>query len=252
MDRISLASSADIPMNSPVLKMREFEFQIAALHRENDELHRELDKRNQEIAVLLDEKSKFEIEQEEAERRYMELEDRYLDIERLLKKGGLPAASPVVFPTSTSQASSSSATVSASSSPFINQNINTPPLNSSQGLRRPASSLASSSLASSSSVQRSMDGSNDNSPSLISSSQSIQSPLASSTTINNPNMLNNSTSVVPNLASSSRLPKNAPPASPTLTSCVVDSSHLEVSVVPSPTPSAKKIRKKSIISLFSL
>jgi len=243
--RVTLTSSADIPVNSPVLKMREFEFQVAAMHRENDELRAMLDKKNQEIARLQEEKSRFEFEQEEAERRYMELEDRFIELERQLKKGGItsPAAQVIhVIP----QQSTSAATVSASSSPFIHQNANISPLTASQAARRPSSSLSAST-----SINRA-DGSNENPAFSLSYSQAIQSPLAESSTIQNSNMLSSSTSVVPNLSSSSRNNKNLPPASPTLTSCVVDSSHLEVSVVPSPTPQAKKHRKKSIISLFSL
>jgi len=226
MDRLGLTTSAEIPMNSPVLKMREFEFQVAVLHRENDELRLLLDVKNQEIAKLIAEKSQFEQEQEDAERRYMELEDKLLELEKQLKdrRGVITSSQPA--PSSTSSSSATPITISAYSSPST-ASMN---LSSSQSIGRPLGLSSSQTI------------SNSNSPNPFSSSSS--SGLAASS------------SVVPSMASSSSsISKGAkPPASPTLTSCqfgLADSSHLEVSVVPSPTP-AKKSRKKSLASIFSI
>lgn len=47
-----------------MIQMREFEFQVAAMHRENDELRMQLDQKSQEVNVLLLEKQRFTLEQE--------------------------------------------------------------------------------------------------------------------------------------------------------------------------------------------
>jgi hypothetical protein len=238
MDRVSLSSSSEIPVNSPVLKMREFEFQVAAMHRENDELRLIIEQKNKEIQTLLAEKSKFVQEQEEAEQRYMELEDKFIELERQVKRGGPSAQSTA----SSSSSHTTTINVAASSSPYVNNNGNNyspSPLGLSQSLGRSSPSSLSSS---------SQTVSPPNYGTALSSSQAVNSPspLANSTTA-----LSSSTSVVPSM--SNGVARGKAPVSPTLTSCVVDhhASHLEVSVVPSPTP-AKKSRKKSIISLFSL
>jgi len=240
MDRVSLTTSAEIPVNSPVLKMREFEFQVAALHRENDELRLIIDQRNQEIQALLAEKSKFVQEQDEAEQRYMELEDKLLDLEKQMKRSGL------LSPSSTGLASSSNTTtMGASSSPYTNNNGNNfspSPLGSSQPIGRSSPSSLSSSQGISPTLYH-QNGSSSTGQSVYSPSPLANSSLA----------LSSSTSVVPSMSTGAPRGNGKAPASPTLTSCVVDhhASHLEVSVVPSPTP-AKKSRKKSIISLFAL
>jgi len=242
MDRVSLSSSSEIPVNSPVLKMREFEFQVAAMHRENDELRLIIEQKNKEIQALLAEKGQFVVEQEEAEQRYMELEDKFIDLERQLKRGGGPST-PLAQ--STALASSSNTTtinVAASSSPYVNNNGNNHTLGTSQSIGRSTpSSLSSSSQSISPPLNHST---------ALSSSQAVSSPSP----LANSSALSSSSSVVPSMSTGvTRGGKAVAPVSPTLTSCVVDhhASHLEVSVVPSPTP-AKKSRKKSIISLFSL
>jgi len=232
MDRISLTTSSEVPINSPVMKMREFEFQVAALHRENDELRMQLDQKSQEVNVLLEEKRRFTIEQEEAERRYMELEDKVIELERMLKKGGIMSPQSAAPQFSFSPASSSTATtstsISASSSPFQH----TANFTNNHSNKGSPSILAQSS------------------PSILPPSHTL-SPLAQSQGIQPP-PANSSTPLLPQ-----QQPRGSskPPVSPTLTSCIgggADASRLEVSVVPSPTVVPRKNRKKSIISLFSL
>jgi len=226
-----LAGSSEVPMNSPVIKMREFEFQVAALHRENDELRMQLDQKSQEVNVLLEEKRRFAIEQEEAERRYMELEDKVIELERMLKKGGItsPQAAAPTFSFSPSSTASTSTSISASSSPFQHSHFNNNNSNSNKGS---PSMLAQSS------------------PSILPPSHTL-SPLAQSQGIQPP-PANSSTPLLPQ---QQQRGSSKPPVSPTLTSCIgggADASRLEVSVVPSPTVVPRKNRKKSIISLFSL
>lgn len=231
MDRVSLTASAEIPVNSPVLRMREFEFQVAALHRENDELRLIIDHKDQEIAALLAEKSKFVQEQEDAEQRYMELEDKFIELQRQAKRGALYSPLPHSTGLSSSSSNGVTTTMSASSSPYTNNGNNS---------NNSPHSVGSPSLSPPPQIVF-----NNSNP--LSSSQSIQSPLANSTSV-----LASSTSVVPSMSTGVQRGKTVVPSSPTLTSCVVDhASHLEVSVVPSPTP-PKKSRKKSIISLFAL
>jgi len=224
MERVVLTSSAEMPVNSPVLKMREFEFTVAALNRENDELRMQLDQKNMEVNSLLEEKRRFTIEQEEAERRYMELEDKVIELERLLKSRGITSPQTAAPTFSFSPATTSSTANSSTSSPFTNGNGN--------NYRSSPSMLAHSS------------------PCILPPSHTI-SPLASSTGIQAP--VTAYTPLVAQLPPQQQQKGGKPPASPTLTSCVgTDASRLDVSVVPSPTAPVRKTRKKSIISLFSL
>jgi len=219
MDRVVLTSSAEMPVNSPVMKMREFEFTVAAMHRENDELRMQLDQKNVEINSLLAEKRRFTIEQEDAERRYMELEDKVIELERLLKSRGITSPQSATPAFSFSPATTGYSTTSTNSSPFSN---------SSYSNKNSPSILAHSS------------------PSILPPTHSL-SPLASSTGIQ-------ATVTTPLVPQQPQQRGTKPPVSPTLTSCIGgnDTSRLDVSVVPSPNPPPRKNRKKSIISLFSL
>jgi len=239
MERISLTSSDGIPLNSPVIKLREFEFQVSILHKENDELRAELERKTLEIARLQEDKKRFEFEQEEAERRYMELEDSFLEIKKqLLDKRAANLSS----------ASASSTNGSIYSSPYNNNNNNNSKnytLNSSEPISRP---MSLSPLG----VPRRGEAEYSNLPPLTSSQSAIPPPtFGMYSPLSTSDSLVPSAAVVPSISTSmARPPKNVQ-YSPTLTSCVVDSTHLEVSVVPSPT-APKKGRKKSIISLFAL
>jgi len=226
MDRVVLTSSAEMPVNSPVLKMREFEFQVAAMHRENDELRMQLDQKNVEINSLLAEKRRFTIEQEEAERRYMELEDKVIELERLLKSRGIASPQSATPTFSFSPATTSTAYSTTSTSPSS-------PYNNNNNYNKNSPSMLAHS-----------------SPSILPPAHSL-SPLASSTGIS-ATVTTPLVSPQPQLRGKEKETK--PPVSPTLTSCVGggDASRLDVSVVPSPTAPVRKNRKKSIISLFSL